>query len=217
MVVGVVHPSRTHGALSPIMKQFAEACRRNREPILEVLRDALPESGLVFEIGCGTGQHAAYFGEHLPGLDWQPSDVDPASESICAWRDDAGADNVRDPFAFNLFDDDAPIDEADAVVCINTIHIAPWEATRRLFEHAADLLPPGGPLFLYGPFRYDDRVLEASNKRFDRFLKSRDPESGIRCFDDIDEIADDVGFELADDVAMPANNRSIWWELNSEC
>lgn len=197
------------------MKRFSDACRRNREPILEVLRDVLPEEGFVFEVGSGTGQHAAYFGSQLPELEWQPSDRDPDRDSIVAWRDDAGVGNVRDPVEFDLFDEEPPVERADAVVCINTIHIAPWEATSRLFEHAADLLSEGAPIFLYGPFRYRDRQLEESNQKFDRFLQQRNPESGLRYFEKVDAAARDAGFRHEGDVAMPANNRSIWWRLEA--
>lgn len=197
------------------MKRFSEACRRNRDPILEVLRDVLPEEGFVFEIGSGTGQHAAYFASKMPDLVWQPSDRGDDHASIEAWRRDADAANLRAPVRFNLFDDEAPVDRADAVVCINTIHIAPWEATPRLFEHAAELLPPEGAIFLYGPFRYRDRELEESNKKFDRHLRQRDPESGLRYFEDVDAAARDAGFCHEGDVAMPANNRSIWWRLRA--
>lgn len=197
-------------------RRYSEACRRNRDPILAVLRDILPAEGRVLEVGSGTGQHAAYFGSQLSDLTWQPSNHhDELHDSIRAWCREAGAANVRDPATFDLFDDSAPDEvldaEPDAIVCINTIHIAPWEATRRLFEHAADLLPRSAPVFLYGPFRYENRELEESNQRFDAFLRRRDPDSGIRCFEEVDAIATECGFSHEGDVAMPANNRSLWW------
>jgi SAM-dependent methyltransferase len=195
---------------------FSDACQRNRGPILEVLREVLPETGLVLETGCGTGQHAAYFGENLPDLVWQPTDRDDrAQHSVRGWVEHHGAENVRPPLVFDLFGE-SPVESADAIVCINTIHIAPWGATRKLFEHAAALLAPGAPIVLYGPFRYRDRDLEPSNVRFDQWLRRRDPESGIRTFEDVDAIARELGFELGGDRAMPANNRTIWWHRVSK-
>ena len=194
------------------------AAARNREPILAVLRDVLPERGLVLEVGCGPGEHAAYFASRLPGLEWQPTDREPPVESILAWREHLRAENVRDPRAFDLFEDEAPVAAADAIVCINTIHIAPWAATRRLFEHAARLLGPrsektkrGAPLFLYGPFRFRDRPLEPSNEEFDQSIRARIPGAGLRVFEDIDEIARELGFEFCEDRPMPANNHALWW------
>lgn len=192
---------------------FSDSCERNREPILEVLREILPETGLVLEVGCGTGQHAAFFGAELPELRWQPTDRDDrAHRSVRGWARHHDADNVLPPRVFDLFDE-PPVDSADALVCINTIHIAPWEATARLFEHASSVLSAAAPLVLYGPFRYEHRPLEPSNVRFDQWLKKRDPRSGIRTYEEVDAIARQHGFEPDGDRAMPANNRTVWWRL----
>lgn len=188
---------------------FSEACERNKEPIAAQLERALPERGTILEIGSGTGQHAAYFASRFASLLWQPTDLGERFASVRAWT--AEQDNVLEPIVFDLLAVDPPVPSADAIVCINTIHIAPWEATEHLFRHAAKLLPKEGTIFLYGPFRYRDRPLEPSNERFDAWLQGNDPRQGIRTFEDVDAIARRYGFELQDDVPMPANNRSIWW------
>ena len=131
-----------------------------------MLREVLPGPGLVLEIGSGTGQHAAYFARCLPGLTWQPSERPENLGSIAAWRDEARVPNLNAPVALDLFDDHWPVAAADAVVCINTIHIVAWGAVERLFECAGQVLGAGGIMYVYGPYRYADRVLEPSNVRF---------------------------------------------------
>lgn len=194
-------------------RQFSEACERNKEPIGDRLAAIVGERGVVLEIGSGTGQHAAYLSARFSGLMWQPSDLGDRFDSVRAWT--AERDNVLEPIVFDLLQEYGaiawPFKWAAAIVCINTIHIAPWEATERLFGHAARILEVGGPLYLYGPFRYRTRPLEPSNERFDEWLRAADPARGIRTFEEVDAIAARNGFELEGDVAMPANNRSIWW------
>lgn len=192
-------------------KQFSQACERNRDPILDVLRDVFEGVERVLEVGSGTGQHAVYFARHLPHLVWQPADRPGQLDSVRAWRADAELDNVLEPVEIDLFDESWPLGEFDAVFSSNVIHIAPAAATERFFAHAAEHLSDGGIVLLYGPFRYSDRPLEPSNERFDQLLRERDPASGIRLFEDVDEAAASHGFELVEDRAMPANNRCIWW------
>jgi SAM-dependent methyltransferase len=193
-------------------KQFSNACERNRDPILSVLTDILADAERVLEVGSGTGQHAVHFARHLSHLEWQPSNRPGRLDSIRAWRHEAELSNIAEPIELDLFDDQWQVDQVDAVVAINVIHIAPWAVTGRLFEHASRRLKPGGLVYLYGPFRYVDRTLEPSNLRFDQWLKDRDPDNGIRLFEEVDALAKEHGFEWADDRAMPANNRSIWWQ-----
>lgn len=193
------------------MKAFAPACERNKDPILSVLHEILPHRGVVLEIGSGSGQHAVYFARHLPGIQWIPSDRAGELGSVVAWRADGGPANLAPPIALDLYDGQWPLEAADAVVCINTIHIVAWPAVAKLFDGAGRLLSSGGLLYVYGPFRYADRPLEPSNESFDGWLKARDPRSGIRAFEDTDALARRCGFELGGDRAMPANNRSIWW------
>lgn len=193
------------------MKQFSPSCERNKEPILAVLREVITVPGLVLEIGSGSGQHAVHFAAGLPHVQWQPTDVDACLPGISAWRAEAGLANVRKPLALDLFSDRWPVATALAIVCINTIHIVSWEAVNSLFAGAGRILPPGGLLYVYGPYRYADRPLEPSNEDFDRWLKARDPKSGIRRFEDVNRLAERNGMKLAGDRAMPANNRSLWW------
>jgi len=193
------------------LKQSSPSCERNKEPILAVLKEVLPHSGLVLEIGSGTGQHAAYFAAHLPQLTWQPTDLSSNFPSIRAWVAEAGLSNLREPLELDLVADRWPAVSAEAIVCINTIHIVAWEVVEKLFAGAGKVLVPGGVLYAYGPYRYADRPLEPSNEDFDKWLKARDPVSGVRNFEAVDALARQNGLVLAGNRAMPANNRSIWW------
>jgi SAM-dependent methyltransferase len=194
------------------MKQFSPSCERNKEPILAVLRGIFTAPGLVLEIGSGSGQHAAHFARGLPLLTWQPTDIAENLPSIAAWGAEAGLPNLSEPLVLDLFADDWPVKQAQAVVCINTIHIVSWQGVECLFAGAGRVLAPGGILYVYGPYRYAHRPLEPSNEDFDRWLKARDPASGVRPFEDVDRLAGQNGLVLTGDRAMPANNRSIWWQ-----
>lgn len=193
------------------MKQFAPACERNKDAILAVLMDVLPATGTVLEIGSGTGQHAAYFAPRLPHIVWQPSDRAENLPSIAAWVTETGAKNLRAPLVLDLFAAQWPIAHAAAIVCINTVHIVAWRGVENLFAHAGRVLDAGGVLYVYGAYRYDDQALAPSNIEFDRWLKDRDSQSGIRDFSAVNTLAQAAGLELTGDMAMPANNRSIWW------
>ncbi|MCR4300595.1 MAG: class I SAM-dependent methyltransferase [Sulfuricaulis sp.] len=193
------------------MKQHSPSCERNKEPILAVLREIFTAPGLVLEIGSGSGQHAVHFARGLPHMTWQPTDTAENLPSIAAWRMEAGLPNLRNPQVLDLFTDAWPVQQADALVSVNTIHIVSWTGVERLFAGAGRLLVPGGILYVYGPYRYVERTLEESNEEFDRWLKARDPVSGVRLFEDVNRLAEQNGLVLAGDRAMPANNRSIWW------
>jgi cyclopropane fatty-acyl-phospholipid synthase-like methyltransferase len=197
--------------LMSTVKQHAPSCERNKDFILNVLYEVLPTTGTVLEIGSGTGQHAAYFAAHLPHLIWQPSDLIENHASIHAWKEAADLPNLQSPVELDLFFDQWPAKDVTAIVCINTIHIVAWEGVKRLFLGAGRLLPPGGVMYVYGPYRYADRPLEPSNEGFDQWLKSRDPRSGVRNFEEVNALAEQTGLTLTGDRAMPANNRSIWW------
>ncbi len=188
------------------MKQHAPATERNRDAIRDVLARELPRSGTVLEIASGSGQHAVFFAHAFPALTWQPTDPDPtARDSIAAYRDEAGLDNLAAPLALDVLGD-WPIERADAIVCINMVHIAPWEAALALFAGAARVLSPGALLYLYGPYRFDG-VTAPSNIEFERWLHSKDPRFGVRDVRDLATAAE--GFSLAGAVAMPANNHSL--------
>lgn len=192
------------------MKRFAPATDRNRAPILEVLRGVMPERGLVLEIASGTGQHAVYFGGALPGVLWQPSDPDAESRaSIDAWRAESGLSNVRPALELDVSREDWGVEAADAIVCINMIHISPWSSCEALMRGAARLLPAGAPLYLYGPYRFDGAFTAPSNEAFDASLRARDPSWGVRDLSDVTAAALASGFDREAVIPMPANNHSV--------
>lgn len=193
------------------MKDFASAYERNKGPILNTLREILQQDSFVLEIGSGTGQHAGYFAYHLPRIRWQPSDLPDRLDSIQAYRHDLRLENFLGPVGLDLSQPLWPVEHADAVVCINTIHIVSWRCVENLMSGVAELLPIGGLFYAYGPYRYSHRPLEPSNEEFDRWLRTRDHQSGIRDFDAVDGLARKHGLTLVEDRPMPANNRSIWW------
>jgi SAM-dependent methyltransferase len=186
------------------------ATARNRDPILEVLRPRLPHHGLVLEVASGAGEHAVHMARALPGLDWRPTDPDPvALESIAAWRDAAGLANLLAPLRLDAAAPDSwPVEAADAMVCINMVHISPWAATEGLMAGAARVLPPGGLLYLYGPYREDGRTAP-SNEAFDLDLKARNPAWGVRDLEAVRDLADGCGLVLEARIEMPANNLSL--------
>ena len=185
------------------------ATRRNREPIRAVLEGILPASGTVLEIASGSGEHVAYLAQHFKQLTWQPSDRDAALlASIAAHAAAGGAANIEPPLLLDVADRPWPVDAADAVIAINMIHIAPWQACLDLLAGAAPLLPQGAPLFLYGPFRRGGRHTAPSNGAFDRSLRSQDPAWGVRDLDDVAAAAAE-GFRLDRAIDMPANNLGV--------
>ncbi|MBB5425614.1 DUF938 domain-containing protein [Paraburkholderia sp. JPY303] len=191
-------------------RQHSPSAERNREPILAVLRDALPARGRVLEIASGTGEHAIWFAAALPGLDWQPSDADEeARESIAAWTAHAGLANVRAPLALDVHQPDWGVDALDAVVCINMIHISPWSAAQALIDGAGRRLVDGGVLYLYGPYRRGGAHTAPSNEAFEQWLKSRNPDWGVRDMEAVVALGDAAGLTCERVVAMPANNFSL--------
>lgn len=186
------------------LRRHAPATLRNRDAILAALRRHLPETGLLLEIASGTGEHAAHFAAALPGVTFQPSDPDAdARASIDAHAAAAGLANIRPALALDVTGV-WPIDRADALLCCNMIHIAPWEATPALIAGAARVLPSGAPLLLYGPFLRGGQHTAPSNADFDASLRARDPRWGVRDLDEVIALAAD--FEVAAIEAMPANN-----------
>ena len=194
----------------PNLRQRSPSAERNRQPILDVLRHALPASGLVLEIASGTGQHVTHFAAALPALEWQPSDPDAeARASIAAWTAHAGLANVRAPLALDVRRLPWGVDAVDAIVCINMIHISPWAASEALFAGAARVVRDGGVLYLYGPYKRNGAHTAPSNAAFDLQLQSRDPQWGVRDMEAVVELAAASGFEAEEPVAMPANNFSL--------
>jgi SAM-dependent methyltransferase len=195
-------------------RRHAPATERNRQPIADVLRAVLPDEGTVLEVAAGTGEHAVFFARTFPGVRWQPSDRDPACRaSIDAWAAAAGLDNLAVP-ALDLDARRVPWPAAlarryDVVVCINMVHIAPWEACVGLMASAATALAPGGALLLYGPFVVPGAPTAASNLAFDRSLKAMDPRFGLRDLGAVAGEAARSGLRLQRTVAMPANNLCV--------
>jgi hypothetical protein len=192
------------------LRRWAPATLRNREPILELLRKIVPASGRVLEVASGTGEHIVYFAHHLPNLQWLPSDASLAArQSIRAWAEAERLPNVDEPLELDAAHSAWPVDHAAVVICINMIHISPWEATVGLMRGAMQVLPAGGPLYFYGPFRRPDRPLEPSNEAFDRDLRNRDATWGLRELDKVIACGSKYGLTFEACVDMPANNLSI--------
>lgn len=187
------------------------ATARNRDPILAVLKPRLPASGLVLEVAAGAGEHAAFLAAALLHLQWRPTDADPdALASIAAWRRHAALPNLLPPLRLDASDCERwLVDRADAIVSINMIHISPWAAAEGLVAGAGRVLPPGGVLFLYGPFVEADVETSPSNLAFDLSLKGRNPAWGIRHLNDVTALAGRHGLDLAERIAMPANNLTL--------
>jgi SAM-dependent methyltransferase len=186
---------------------------RNREPILEVLRRALPPRGLVLEVASGSGEHAAYFAQRLPTLLWQPTDPDPrALASIAAHRTAAYAPNLLSPLWLDAMSEEWPVQRADALVCINMIHITPWAACKGLMTGAERTLRSGGILYLYGPYQIDGRHTAQSNEDFDAWLRTQNAQWGVRDIAEVTDLALRHGFSLRETVPMPANNLSVIFE-----
>lgn len=198
------------------MKPFSEACERNKEPILAVLREAFASARDVLEIGSGTGQHAVYFAAHLPHLAWQPSDLPANHPGIRAWIADAKLPNLRPPLALDVHAPDWPVRSVDAVFSANTAHIMAWDGVVAMFAGVGRVLAPDGTFVLYGPFKYGGEHTSPSNARFDVSLRSRDPSSGIRDFESVDALAREGGLALEHDHPMPANNRTLVWRKRTE-
>ena len=192
----------------------APAALRNREPIADVLADWLPPAGLVLEIASGTGEHAAYFAQRFPELQWQPSDVHPdALGSIAAWRQETGRANLLRPVMLDAASGGWPVDRADAVLSINMVHISPWSSALGLIAGAERLLASGARLILYGPWLRDDVPTAESNLAFHADLKRRDARWGLRRVEDFAAAASEA-FTLAEIRSMPANNLMLLLRRN---
>ena len=189
------------------MKRHAPATARNSQPLAEVLARELPASGTVLEIASGSGEHAVFMARRFPALDWQPSDRDAeALASVDAWAAEARLANLRPAIALDAAAPDWPIVSADALLCVNMLHISPWDAAVGLFAGAGRVLGSGAPLVLYGPFVEPDVETAASNHAFDQSLRQRDPTWGLRSTADLDRLAAGHGMTRTARCAMPANN-----------
>jgi SAM-dependent methyltransferase len=192
-------------------RRTSPAAARNLAPIVQVLREWLPERGRVLEIASGSGEHAIGFATAFPGLEWQPSDAAPELlASIDAWAAEVGPGNLLPALRLDVTDLPWPVaGPLDAIVCINMIHIAPWSACLALMRGAGELLRPDGRLYVYGAMKVGGEFTAPSNAEFDASLRSRDPSWGVRDLEAVAAAARAQGLELARTVAMPANNFSL--------
>ena len=192
------------------LRQYAPATLRNRDFILDVLREVLPARGDILEIASGSGEHVVHFARSLPSLVFQPSDPDPdALQSVSAWVKATRVTNVRTPIVLDASQSPWPIASTDGIICINMVHISPWEATLGLIKGAAAILPPGSPFYLYGPYKREGFEMAPSNRAFDRSLRSHDPAWGLRDLDAVAKTAQSFGFSVPVITEMPANNLSV--------
>ena len=200
----------TIGDSVPGEQRHAPATMRNRDAIVDVLHDILPDRGTILEIASGTGEHIVYFGLKFPELIFQPSDPDPACcESIAAWTKREAVANVLPPLPLDAQAKAWEVSKPAAILCINMVHISPWESSIGLFENAGALLAPGAPLYLYGPYLRADVETAPGNLAFERSLKSRDLRWGLRDVADMDALATQNGFARESLIEMPANNISL--------
>lgn len=198
------------------MKPFSESCVQNQAEICGILQDLLGNNKQVLEIASGTGQHAVYFAERLPHLIWQTSDVEEYHQGINQWLNEAALENTRAPICLDVSKDSWPEYNGsevsiDAIFSANAVHIMGWENVVDYFHYGAQLLEEHGLFMLYGPFNYDEKYTSDSNERFDEWLKSRNPESAIRNFETLDELANKNKMKIKHDFEMTANNRILCW------
>jgi cyclopropane fatty-acyl-phospholipid synthase-like methyltransferase len=193
-------------------KPFAPACERNRDPILGVLRAHFSDRARVLEIGSGTGQHAVHFAAALPHLTWQTSDIAEHLPGIRAWVDEAMLANTPPPIELDVAAGEWPEARYDAIFSANTLHIMSWREVENLFKALPSITTADAKLAVYGPFNYGGEYTSKSNAAFDESLRQRAPHMGLRDMEAVDALARDAGFALIDDVAMPANNRTLIWQ-----
>lgn len=194
-----------------VKKPFAESCEENKNDILPKLREWFADRSSVLEIGSGTGQHAVYFAEQMPYLQWHTSDRDENHVGIHQWLTEANLPNTHLPLSLNVKEQPWPSVEVDAVFSANTVHIMHWPEVELMFAGIGQLLPTQGLFALYGPFNYHGEFTSDSNARFDVWLKNRDPESGVRDFEALNALAEQAGMQLQEDAEMPCNNRLLCW------
>jgi cyclopropane fatty-acyl-phospholipid synthase-like methyltransferase len=193
------------------MKPYSESCEQNRAPILQVLKQYLSQRQRILEIGSGTGQHAVYFAAEFPHAEWITSDLRGNHAGIRQWLMEAGLPNIRGPLTLDVDQMNWPVDQVDAVFSANTAHIMRWLSVKNMIAGVGRVLTSGGEFCLYGPFNYHGTYTSESNAQFDMWLKQRDPYSGIRHCEALQDLAADAGLTLVQDHAMPANNRTLVW------
>jgi hypothetical protein len=194
-----------------IEKPFSQACENNKAPICAVLSEVFADVTTVLEVGSGTGQHACYFAAHMPWLRWQPTDQAPYLPGIARWHAEYGGDNLAPALELDVREQQWPLDIPDALFTANSLHIMAWSAVERLFSYLGAHAPAGNLLCVYGPFNYGGEYTSQSNAGFDQWLAAQSPDSAIRDFEAVDELAIKAGYRLQSDHALPANNRLLQW------
>jgi len=189
-------------------KPFSQACENNKNHILKALQPALQNAGSVLEIGSGTGQHSVFFAKKLPHLQWYTSDREVNHQGIKLWHDEVQLANLHPPLLLDL-NNPWPVDKVDAIYTANTFHIVSWELITRFFAGVNQHLNQQGVVCVYGPFKYKGEFTSPSNDEFNSLLQSRDPLSGIRDFEAVEQLAVQYGLKLLSDTAMPANNQLL--------
>jgi SAM-dependent methyltransferase len=197
------------------MKPHSDACERNREPILKVIKDWFIAPGSVLEIGSGTGQHAVYFAEHLPHLQWIATDRAENHAGIAAWIEDARLPNVRGPLPLDVCEETWPVEQVDYVFSANTAHIMSWPEVEQMFAGIGRVLRAAGVFCLYGPFNCNGQFTSDSNRAFDEALKARDPRMGIRDDQALIALAKQCALDVVADYSMPAKNRILVWRRDA--
>ncbi len=198
--------------MSAVQRPFSQACANNQQPILQILVEVLADVGEVLELGSGTGQHARFFAEQLPHLNWQPSDLAENLPGVQQWCEDYNGTNLAAPQALDVRQRPWSLQIGDAIFTANSLHIMAWSAVELLFEWLAEHARSGNLLVIYGPFNYGGEYTSDSNARFDQWLAQQSPDSAIRDFEAVDGLARNAGYRLQDDFAMPANNRILVWQ-----
>lgn len=191
-------------------KPYAPSCDRNRDPILDMLKQYLTEPATVLEIASGTGQHALYFSNALPHLHWQCTDLAANLPGIQMWLDEAKHEPAA--LALDVNQGEWPLERVDVLFTANSLHIMSWDSVKALFGKVETILAANGQLIIYGPFNYNGEYSSESNQQFDQWLLNRDPQSAIRHFEDVCQLAEQAGLSLTQDHPMPANNRCIVWK-----
>lgn len=193
-------------------KPFAESCEQNQQPILEILSIEFSDKKNILEIGSGTGQHAVYFSEKLPQLNWHTSERSENIPGIHAWLEDSNATNIVAPIELDVSKDQWPNTLFDGIFSANTAHIMSWQEVEKMFAGIGNVLKEGGCFCLYGPFNYENQYTSDSNARFDIWLKQQDPKRGIRDYNDLNKLAENAGMRTKENYEMPANNRILVWQ-----
>lgn len=194
------------------MKPFAESSEQNKFPILAVLQRYCADAETVLEIGSGTGQHAVFFAEQFPHLTWLASDQLEYHTGIQQWLEESALTNMKGPLLLDVNQEEWPVEKTDFVFSANTVHIMSWPSVQNMFVGIGQVLNQGGLFCLYGPFNYNGEFSSESNARFDLWLKQRDPVSGVRDFEALQQLAEKADLVFVEDVEMPANNRILVWK-----